>query len=251
MARYVIEVMYDGTLFHGSQLQGETPTVQLYINNTLTLLLHIPILSYGASRTDEGVHAYCNYYHFDTEIVLNPDFLYKCNAILPTGIAFKKISIASNSDFNVRFDAVSRRYRYRIYTKKNPFLLNRAYYFPLKMDVNMLDEIATIIPEYSNFESFSKRNTQAKTFMCTIFNSYWEHKDNELNYIVEANRFLRGMVRGLVGTQIQMARGKGSLDEFKKIIEAQNCTKAYFNVPGHGLYLEEIKYKTDSLKPFL
>ena len=118
MARYVLEVMYDGTKFHGSQVQGDTPTVQLEINKALSTLLRTPVVSFGASRTDEGVHALCNYYHFDSEDVLNADFLYKCNSILPQSVSVKKIYRAVDPEFNSRFDAISRQYRYRIYFKK-------------------------------------------------------------------------------------------------------------------------------------
>ena len=122
MARYFLEVMYDGTAFHGSQLQGELPTVQLAINTTLSTLFKTKIESFGASRTDEGVHALANYYHFDTEQELHKDFPYKMNAILPRGIAVENVYKATDDNFNARFDAKSRRYRYRIYASKNPFL---------------------------------------------------------------------------------------------------------------------------------
>jgi tRNA pseudouridine38-40 synthase len=247
MARYFIEVAYDGTVFHGSQLQGELPTVQLAINKALSILLREEILTFGASRTDEGVHALCSYYHFDTEAELHPHFQYKLNSILPEAISVNKVFMANNPEFNARFDAVSRRYRYRIYHQKNPFLVNKALYYPLKLDRSILNESATIIKEYTDFESFSKRNTQTFTFKCTIMRSYWEEKGDELHYIVEANRFLRGMVRGLVGTQLQIARGKQTIEDFRSIIEAKDCTKAYFNVAGHGLYLENISYPEGQL----
>lgn len=240
--RYVLEVMYDGTQFHGSQLQGELPTVQLALNQTLSTLYRRPVATFGASRTDEGVHALCNYFHFDTAEELNFDLLYKCNAILPPGVAVRKIYKAAKEDFNVRFDATRRKYRYRIYQKKNPFLLNRALFFPFRLERELLKKSAEIIKEYTHFESFSKRNTQSKTFNCTIEQSYWEENGEELHYVVIANRFLRGMVRGLVGTQLQIARGKLATDDFREIIEARDCTKAYFDVAGHGLYLEEISY---------
>jgi tRNA pseudouridine38-40 synthase len=234
--------MYDGTCFHGSQIQGETPTVQLAINNTLNTLFRRPIPTVGASRTDEGVHALCNYFHFDLDEELRPELLYKCNAVLPQGIALKRICKATDPEFNARFEAIRRRYRYRIYTRKNPFLINKALFYPFPLDHEKLDHTAAIIKEYTQFESFSKRNAQSHTFNCTIHKSYWEHKDDELHYVVEGNRFLRGMVRGLVCTQLQVARGKIGLDDFRGIIEAQDCTKAFFNVSGHGLYLEEITY---------
>jgi tRNA pseudouridine38-40 synthase len=248
MARYVLEVMYDGTQFHGSQIQGALPTVQLAINKTLATLLRVPAETFGASRTDEGVHALCNFYHFDYEGDLRPDFMYKCNAVLPMGIAVRRIFRATNPEFNARFAATTRRYRYRIYRQKNPFLHGRALYYPFHLDLDILKQTAEIIPQFTHFESFSKRNTQSKTFTCRITTSHWEQTADELQYTVEGNRFLRGMVRGLVGTQIQVARQSLSVDDFRAIFHSNDCTKAYFNVTGNGLYLEHIGYPEGALE---
>ncbi len=247
MPRYVLEVMYDGTQFNGSQIQGEQPTVQLAVNRTLSTLLRSDVISFGASRTDEGVHALSNYYHFDTEYELDFDLRYKCNAILPPSIAVKQVYRAA-VDFNARFAATSRRYRYRIYTHRDPFLYNRALFYPFKTDRKILDQTASIITEYEHFESFSKRNAQSRTFICNIKQSYWEQNGDELHYVVEANRFLRGMVRGLVGTQLHFARGKSPVEGFRNIIECRDCTKAFFDVAGHGLYLEHINYPAGMLQ---
>ncbi|MBS1772133.1 MAG: tRNA pseudouridine synthase A [Bacteroidetes bacterium] len=247
MARFFLEVMYDGTAFHGSQVQGDIPTVQLAVNKALSTLLRTPVETFGASRTDEGVHALCSYYHFDTEEALHPAFQYKMNAILPETIGLKSVHQCVNPFMNARFDAISRQYRYRIYHKKNPFLHNKALYYPFRIDKGILNETAEIIKGYIDFESFCKRNSQAHTFNCTIMLSYWKDTDEELQYIVEANRFLRGMVRGLVATQLQVARGNMSISEFKQVIEAKDCTKAFFDVAGHGLYLEKINYPEGSL----
>lgn len=242
MPRYVLEVMYDGTCFHGSQVQGETPTVQLSLNKMLSTLFRMPMNTVGASRTDEGVHALCNYYHYDSDVEPGYDFLYKCNAILPLGVAVKKLLVALKPDFNARFDAEERSYRYRIYAAKNPFLHGRALYYPFPMRMEMLHETASVIKEYTDFESFAKRNTQSKTFVCKIQESYWMEAGDELQYVVKANRFLRGMVRGLVATQLRMAKGGYNIGDFRAIIEARDCTKAFFNVTGNGLYLEHIHY---------
>ncbi|MCD6062872.1 MAG: tRNA pseudouridine synthase [Flavipsychrobacter sp.] len=247
MARYFLEVKYDGTAFHGSQLQGKLPTVQLAINRSLSTLLRKEVISFGASRTDEGVHALCNYYHFDLDEPLHPAFLYKLNAILPPALSVNRMFQTNDPDFNARFAATNRRYRYRIYAKKDPFLLHRALYFPYRLDTALLHETAAIIKEYTDFETFSKRNSQTRTFKCTIFQSYWEEHEHELHYVVEANRFLRGMVRGLVGTQLKVARSQCDTVAFRNIIEARDCTKADFSVAGHGLYLEDIAYPEGSL----
>lgn len=248
MARYFLEVMYDGTAFHGSQLQGDLPTVQLAINKAVSTLLRRPVETFGASRTDEGVHALSNFYHFDEEPDLHPHFHYKLNAILPPGIAAKNVFRTVDPELNARFAATSRQYRYRVYRRKDPFRINRAYYFPYHIDTAVLHATAASLGTYSNFESFSKRNTQSKTFICRIIDSHWEDHGEELHYLVTANRFLRGMVRGLVGTQLHIARGSGDPAEFRNIIEAQDCTKAFFNVPGCGLYLEEVAYPEGALE---
>jgi len=248
MKRYFLEVMYDGTAFHGSQLQGELPTVQLAVNKALGTLLREPVHTFGASRTDEGVHALSNFYHFDTDRPLHPDFRYKMNALLPDALALKSVSLAADMHVNARFSAESRRYRYRIYTVKDPFRQRRAMYYPFRIGQPLLEQTAAIIKEYTGFESFAKRKGQTKTYQCQIFESRWERHDMEYHYIVRANRFLRGMVRGLVGTQLQVARGRCSPEDFRAIIEAGDCTKADFSVPGHGLYLEEIRYPEGMLQ---
>lgn len=248
MPRYVLEVMYDGTQFHGSQVQGKHATVQLALNETLATLFRKPVSTFGASRTDEGVHALSNFYHFDIDDEIAFDLLYKCNAILPPSLAVKKVYVPEDPEFNARFDARGRLYRYRTYAKKNPFLTDRAFFFPFKLNHEVLNQTGAIIMEYKHFESFSKRKVQSKTFTCHIRESYWEFVGDELHYVVEGNRFLRGMVRGLVSTQLMVGKGKISLGEFRKIIEAHDCTQAYFDVPGHGLYLERITYPEGALK---
>jgi len=247
--RYFVEVGYDGSAFHGSQVQGELVTVQGTLNKALATLLRRPVETFGASRTDEGVHALSNMYHFDEAHPLHPQFRYKLNAILPQTMSVQGIYTSTKEEANARFDAVSRRYRYRIYKKKNPFLYERALFYPFTIDKHILDETAGIVKEYQDFETFSKRNTQSFTFRCTIFESYWEEVGEELHYVVEANRFLRGMVRALVGTQLQVARGKHTEAGFREIIEAKNCTLADFSVAGHGLYLEAVNYPEGYLVP--
>jgi tRNA pseudouridine38-40 synthase len=247
MSRYAIEVAYDGTAFHGSQIQGSTPTVQLALNAAITTLLRCPIETYGASRTDEGVHALGNFYHFDSVAVLNAHSAYQLNAILPEAIGIKAIYLVRD-DFNVRFDATTRRYRYRLYRSKNPFLNHRALHFPYKLDRTVLDKTANILKEYADFETFSKRNAQTKTFKCTIIRSFWEEQGEELHYVVEANRFLRGMVRGLVGTQLRAGRGKYDTEEFRNIVESGDCTRADFSPKGWGLYLEQINFPEGALQ---
>ena len=195
----------------------------------------------GSSRTDAGVHALQNFFHFDYEGIVNPKFVYKINAILPADIVVKNIRQVSN-EAHCRFDALSREYKYFIYQHKNPFLADRAYYFPFTLDVELMQQAAAILKEYSDFTSFSKRNTQVKTFQCSILESHWIEENGCLVYNVKANRFLRGMVRALTATMLKVGRGKISLDEFRQVIEAKDCTKASFAVPAHGLFLISVAY---------
>ncbi len=245
--RYFIEVSYDGTAFKGSQIQKELPTVQLALNQAIQTVLREDICTFGASRTDEGVHAFCNFYHFDTDKKLDHQFVYKLNAILPFALSIQNMFVATDPELNARFAALSRQYRYRIYFAKNPFLFKRALYFPFEINKEILHQTAAILKEYNDFETFCKRNAQTFTYNCNIIQSYWVEKENELQYIVEANRFLRGMVRALVGTQLQVARGRISLQDFRSIIESKDCTKADFSVTGNGLYLEKISYPENTL----
>lgn len=240
--RYFLEVKYFGGAFHGSQIQGNIPTVQLALNKALSTLIGREVGTYGASRTDEGVHATANFFHFDVDKEIDSKFQYKLNALLPFEISIEGIYLPFNQEGNARFDAISRRYRYIIYKRKNPFLQNRAMFFPYKINRAILNETAEILKSYSDFESFSKRNTQSKTTICNIHQSFWEEHDEELHYIVEANRFLRGMVRALVATQLKVARGRITCEQFKQIILDKDCTKADFSAAGFGLYLEDIAY---------
>lgn len=249
MNRYFIEVQYDGTAFHGSQIQGEQVTVQYELNKALEMYLRHPVLTLGASRTDEGVHALCNFYHIDLEENLTQKVLYNLNALLPQSLSVKNIFHITNPQANARFDAISRQYRYRIYTKKNPFLFQRAFLYPYAIDKEVLNQTAALLMNYKDFEAFSKKNAQTKTFQCNLFKSEWQQVDNELHYVVWGNRFLRGMVRALVGTQLRVARGKYSLNDFQDIIDSKDCSRADFSVPGYGLYLEQINYPEGLLLP--
>jgi tRNA pseudouridine38-40 synthase len=246
--RYFLEVSYDGIAFHGSQLQGSTPTVQKAINDALATIFRQSVESFGASRTDEGVHALSNFYHFDAPAPLPPSFQYQLNAILPDALALRAVYRPTSGDLNARFAALSRRYRYRIYQKKNPFLRGRAFFFPYRFQEEALHSMAAVFLNNADFTSFAKRNAQTKTNLCTITTAQWEWVGEELHFVVEANRFLRGMVRGLVSTQLVLARRKQGAGELQEILDAMDCTKARFDVPGFGLYLEEIKYPDGAME---
>jgi len=246
MQRYFLEVAYKGTSYSGFQVQQNANTIQAEIEKALHILLKEKFALTGSSRTDAGVHALQNFFHFDTEIDIAPQQLYSLNAILPADIAAKHIHKVS-ADAHCRFDAISREYKYLIYKEKNPFLKETAWHYPFKLDEALLHETAAIIKTYTDFTAFSKRNTQVKNFNCNIATSYWQHENGCLVYNVSANRFLRGMVRGLVSTMLKTARNVISLQQFKEIIENKDCTKADFSAPGHGLWLIKVLYPKDLL----
>lgn len=241
MPRYFIEVAYKGTQYSGFQTQINANSIQAELEKAFLILQKEKVAMTCSSRTDTGVHALQNYLHFDLEGNIHPQFVYKINAILPADIVVKNI-LPVNDDAHSRFDATGRHYRYFIYRNKNPFLQDRAFYFPYKLDLEKMQEAAVIIKGYKDFTSFSKRNTQAKTFICNIEESKWTAKGNVLIYSVRADRFLRGMVRALTATMLKVGRQKISLDDFKAIIEAKDCTKAFFAAPPQGLFLISVNF---------
>ncbi len=241
MPRYFLEVAYKGTRYSGFQSQHNANSIQAELEKAFVILQKEKALMTTSSRTDTGVHALQNYLHFDYNGDLHPQFVYKMNAILPVDIVVRHIHLVPD-DAHSRFDAVTRYYKYNVYRSKNPFYEDRAYYFPYSLDTEKLQEAATIIKGYQDFTSFSKRNTQAKTFICDIRDSYWEIKPNLLVYNVRANRFLRGMVRALTATMLQVGRNKISIEDLKSIFEQKDCTKAFFAVPPQGLFLVAVDF---------
>jgi tRNA pseudouridine38-40 synthase len=243
MPRYFIEVAYKGTAYSGFQVQQNAVTIQFEVEKALSIYFKQSFSLTGASRTDAGVHALQNFFHFDTEDSLDDSFkvVYSLNAILPRDIVIKKIFHVKD-DAHCRFDAIWREYKYYLYCEKDPFLQDRAYYFPYKTDITLLKEAASLIMEHTDFTSFSKRNTQVKNFICNVYKSEWNYEANTLVYNVQANRFLRGMVKGIVGTMLMLGMNKISLKEFNSIILNKDCTKANFSVPAHALFLVKVAY---------
>lgn len=242
MPRYFLEVSYKGSNYSGFQSQKNTDkTIQSEVEKAFSVLQKEKVVMTGSSRTDAGVHALQNYFHFDYQYDIHPQFIYKINAILPGDIVIRNISRVAD-DAHCRFDAISREYKYFIYRKKNPFLDDRALFFPYSLDMDQLQEAAGIIKEYHDFTSFSKRNTQVKTFQCAIYQSEWITEGECLVYHVKANRFLRGMVRALTATMLRVGTGKISPDQLRQIIEAKDCTQASFAVPAHGLFLVAVAF---------
>jgi tRNA pseudouridine38-40 synthase len=245
MKRYFLEVAYKGSRYSGFQVQQNTLTVQSEVEKALETFFRRPLRLTGSSRTDAGVHALQNYFHFDTDIDIEQSSIYNLNAILPGDIvvrSLRRVKETADGLAHARFSATGREYRYYIYHVKDPFREDRAYFYPYTLDLEVLGEVAGVVREYRDFTSFSKRNTQVKTFMCTIEVSEWLQERDGLVYHVKANRFLRGMVRGLVGTMLQAGRGKIDVKGFRNIIERRDCTLADFSVPGRGLFLESVFY---------
>jgi tRNA pseudouridine38-40 synthase len=238
--------MYKGTNYAGFQVQKNANTVQAEVEKALKIFYKQSFELTGSSRTDAGVHALQNYFHFDAEegFEYNKDHVYNLNSILPPDIVIKNIK-KMPADAHCRFDAIQRQYSYHIYKKKDPFIADRAYYYPYKLDIELLQEAASILKTYKDFTSFSKKNTQVNNFLCNIAESKWiAHKDT-IEYTVAANRFLRGMVRALVGTMLKVGTGKTSIKEFRDIIESKDCKRADFSTPAHGLFLKKVVYKED------
>jgi tRNA pseudouridine38-40 synthase len=257
MPRYFIETGYRGTAYSGFQVQQNSNTIQSEIEKALEIFFKQPFSLTGASRTDAGVHALQNYFHFDMdgpgtkEGVSGPGqaeaddrtagSVYNLNAILPRDIVIKRV-FRVKDDAHCRFDARSREYRYFIYRDKNPFLDDRAYYYPFALDQGILEEAAGMVLRNRDFAAFSKRNTQVSHFMCEISESGWIHQEETLIYRVKANRFLRGMVKGLVGTMLRAGTRKISLDQFRDILQGKDASKADFSVPPHALFLYAVNY---------
>ncbi len=241
MPRTFLEVAYRGTQYSGFQIQDNASSIQQEVEKALEIFFRRPFTLTGSSRTDGGVHALQNYFHFDYERLIDKRVLYNINAILPPDIVLKDVRpVASHA--HCRYDALTREYRYYIYRTKNPFLADRAWFFPYTLDRDKLAAAAALISQFEDFTSFSKRNTQAKTRLCAVLESGWQEEGECLVYRVVANRFLRGMVRGLVGTMLQVGRGKISVEEFVAIFGKKDNQLADFSAPGHGLFLFRISF---------
>lgn len=243
MTRYFIKLSYNGTNYHGWQIQDNAHTVQAEINEKLSLLLNEKINVVGCGRTDTGVHARDFYAHFDTkELITDPrDMGYKLDRFLPMDIAIQDIYKVPK-DKHARFSAVSRLYKYYINRVKDPFVQGQSYFYHGQLDVEKMNEATLYLFEYTDFTSFSKLHTQNNHNNCTILEARWEKVDNGLVFTIKADRFLRNMVRAIVGTLMEIGKGKPEPDEIKRIIEAKDRSKAGFSVPAEGLFLEEVSY---------
>lgn len=240
--RYFIEFSYNGKNYHGFQTQPNAASVQETLTKALQLLIDKSIEIVGAGRTDAGVHAKQMFAHFDVENAIESNYwLPKLNSYLPKDIVIYSI-FEVKEDAHARFDAISRTYEYYIHTFKDAFLNDLSWYSHQKLDLKLMNKACKILFEHTDFECFSKVHTDVFTFNCNITEANWKQIGNQLIFTIKADRFLRNMVRAVVGTMVNIGSGKTSLEELKEIIESKNRSKAGFSVPAHGLFLVKVEY---------
>lgn len=245
--RYFITLSYDGTRYHGWQIQPNGISVQEVLNKSLSTLLRQTIEVTGAGRTDAGVNASMMVAHFDTIQPIPSNLAYKLNKFLPPDIAIQHIEEVC-SEAHARFSATSRTYHYFIVTEKTPFE-PYAYRFPQPLDFDLMNKAAEILYEYTDFTSFSKLHTDVKTNNCKITHVHWQQVTPiKWQFTITADRFLRNMVRAIVGTLIEVGRGAITLDQFRTIIEKKDRCSAGTSVPGNALFLADVSYNNTQLQ---
>jgi tRNA pseudouridine38-40 synthase len=244
MSRYFLKLTYRGTAFHGWQIQENAHTVQAEMNEKISTLCEETVNVTGCGRTDTGVHARNFFLHFDLHqpLAFTPqDFVFRLNRFLPEDIAVLGVWEVP-PETHARFDAISRTYRYYISRQKDPFVQDTAMAFMGRLDVVAMQQAAGYLLEYDDFTSFSKLHTQTTTNFCRLAEAQWEQTENQLIFTITSDRFLRNMVRAIVGTLLEVGKGKLKPEEMKSIIEAKDRSKAGFSAPAQGLFLEEVRY---------
>ena len=241
--RFFITLSFDGTNYHGWQIQPNSDSVQQRLQEALSTLLRQPIEVVGAGRTDTGVHARMMVAHFDwEELIDGKQLAYKLNKFLPQDIAVQEVRLV-DEEMHARFSATSRTYHYFIHMRKDPFQQAYSWQVPFKLDFEKMNEAAKVLLEYKDFTSFSKVNTDTKTNLCDVKEAFWEEiAPDRWRFTITANRFLRNMVRAIVGTLVEVGRGRLRLEDVRRIIEAKDRCSAGESVPAKGLFLVDIKY---------
>jgi tRNA pseudouridine38-40 synthase len=242
--RYFIFISYKGTSYHGWQIQPNSVTVQKILDNALSVILNEDIATIGAGRTDTGVHALLFCAHFDSkdnDLINNKKFLFRLNSYLPQDISANNVKKVIQ-DSNARYSALSRTYKYYISRTKNPFSEGSSWYIYGNINIDLMNEACKLLYCYSDFTSFSRLHSGAKTNICKIYNALWEEIDSGLVFTIKADRFLRNMVRAIVGTMIETGTGKMTLPEFENIIQAKDRCSAGKSAPAKGLFLVDIEY---------
>ncbi|PLX16281.1 MAG: tRNA pseudouridine(38-40) synthase TruA [Marinilabiliales bacterium] len=245
--RYFIQLSYKGTKYHGWQIQPNAISVQEILNKAFSTILREDIEITGAGRTDTGVHASYFMAHFDTsqkDLHNNSKLNFKINGILPNDISIQEIFLVKD-DAHARFDATSRTYHYCLHQQKDPFLTETSYYFSHKLDIDLMNKACELLKQFTDFTSFSKLHTDVKTNNCNIANAFWAQDNHILKFEITADRFLRNMVRAIVGTLLDIGKYKITLKDFIRIIENKNRSNAGTSAPAHGLFLSNITYDRD------
>jgi tRNA pseudouridine38-40 synthase len=243
MSRYLLAFSYDGGSFHGYQIQPNATTVQSLLQDKLSLLLGFKLEIVGSSRTDTGVHAHQQFAHFDLPVgkKVKENAVFRLNRMLPDSLVVKGIYKVSD-DFHARFAALSRTYEYRISPIKNPFNSAFSYRFGVELDVEAMNQAAALFFKHTDYQCFSKVKTEVTTFECTIMQAFWAYRGDELIFTIQGNRFLRGMVRAVVGTLLELGQGRLTLTQLQEILDSKDRCKAGRAVPAHGLHLVEVEY---------
>ena len=247
VTRYFMFLSFEGTNYHGWQIQPNAFTVQQTLENALSLILGEKITSIGAGRTDTGVHASMFCVHFDSlknNIDSDKKFIFRLNRFLPPDIAVKYIRKVI-PEANARFSAISRTYKYYIRKTKDPFKQLWSWHINYPLDISLMNTACGILKEYSDFTSFSKLHSDTKTNICKISSAEWIENDNEIVFSITSNRFLRNMVRAITGTMVDLGAGKINIEDFKRIIEDKDRCKAGKSAPAKGLFLTDINYPDD------
>lgn len=247
MPRYFIHLAYNGSRYHGWQIQPHSPSVQQTLEQCLSLKLGQTVSVTGCGRTDTGVHARNYYAHFDLENAISDAeaLVNQLNAFLPEDIVVYRIWPV-HPEFHARFDAVSRTYHYYLTRTKNPFHTQDAFYLYGDLDIEKMQQAADLLFEYEDFTSFSKVHTQVKTNNCKIMEAKWLEQDGLLVFRIKADRFLRNMVRAIVGTLLEVGKDRMTLEEFRAVIERKDRCEAGTSMPAHALFLEEVEYPTEN-----
>lgn len=241
--RYFIEFSYNGKNYFGYQIQPKDISVQEELEKALSTILREKIKTTGAGRTDTGVHAKKMFAHFDTEQILNDKLVHQLNSFLTTDIGIRRI-FQVKDDFHARFDATFRTYEYYISLEKNPFTQDSAWqHWRKPLDINKMNEACKILFEYEDFTSFAKLHTDNKTNLCKMYRAEWEQNGTELKFTISANRFLRNMVRAIVGTMVEVGSGKIQPEVVRKVIENKDRNSAGTSAPAHALFLVDVGYE--------
>ena len=240
--RYFIELAYNGKNYHGWQIQPDAITLQGVLEKALSTLLRKEIQVMGAGRTDAGVHAKQLFAHFDFDEIENTSELqFKLNSFLPKDISIQKI-FEVNEDAHTRFNAIEREYEYIVSLQKNPFSEDFSHLIHHQPNLELMNEAANELLNYKDFQCFSRSNTDVKTYNCDVKKAFWKEENSQLIFTISANRFLRNMVRAIVGTLLDVGFKKTSLEEFHEIIKSKDRSKAGTSAPAKGLYLTKVTY---------